>query len=163
MTTYNLCYDIQHIIVVWILLLYILFIYNLIYIIIYMKIDIYNYILNELNIIHPLKSHNIKYSHKTIFNSLIYILKSNISWNSKIIIDNNIVHTNSIYKHFIYLTKLHFFENIFNKIINTFFNNQLINSSIFMVDSTFMFNKYCTTKNIIAIFVKVKSNTFKNV
>ena len=74
-----------------------------------MKIDIYNFIINEMIKILPLKSPNNKYTHQIIFDSLIFILKSAISWNSKIIINNNIVYTNSIYKHFIILTKMNFF------------------------------------------------------
>ena len=59
-----------------------------------MKIDIYNYIIKELKNVLLLKSMNTKYYHNTIFDSLIFILKSNISWNEKIIVNNNIVKTN---------------------------------------------------------------------
>ena len=75
-----------------------------------MKIDIYNYIIKELKNVLLLKSMNTKYSRDTIFDSLIFILKSNISWNEKIIVNNNIVKTNSIHKHFSFLSKIDFFN-----------------------------------------------------
>ena len=113
-----------------------------------MKIDIYNYIIKELKNVLLLKSMNTKYYHNTIFDSLIFILKSNISWNEKIIVNNNIVKTNSIYKHFSFLSKIDFFNTLLTKIIDKFFKNDLMNSSTFLADTTFVFNKKCNVKNI---------------
>ena len=101
-----------------------------------MKIDIYNYIIEELKNTLLLKSMNCKYSHNTIFDALIFIFKSNISWNEKIIIDKNIIKTNSIYKHFSFLSKIDFFNTLLTKIINKFFKNELRDSSTFLADTT---------------------------
>ena len=120
-----------------------------------MKIDIYNFIINEMIKILPLKSPNNKYTHQIIFDSLIFILKSAISWNSKIIINNNIVYTNSIYKHFIILTKMNFFIKTLKKINNKFFSQTLNESTYYSVDSSFIANKNCSIKNI-------KRNPFKS-
>ena len=60
-----------------------------------------------------LKSKNIKYSYDIILDSLIYILKSGISWNAKIVLNEHVIYCNSIYKHFIRLTKLNFFSKIY--------------------------------------------------
>ena len=70
-----------------------------------MKLDIYNFILMHMQKILQFKSNNTKYNVQIVFNSLIYILKSGITWNSKILLDNRIIYCNSIYKHFLHLTK----------------------------------------------------------
>ena len=77
------------------------------------KNDIYFFILNKLNKVLKFNSNNSKYNPKLIFDSLIHILKSNFSWNSKIVINNQIILTNSIYKHFLFLTKINFFKPLF--------------------------------------------------
>lgn len=111
-----------------------------------MKIDIYNIIIKKLHKVLLLSSHNNKYSHKDIFDSLLYILNSGCSWNSNIVINNKIIKTNSIYKHFIFLTKIHFFKKTYKYIVNKFFNNH--KSNFFSVDTTFIQNKHSSIKNI---------------
>ena len=120
-----------------------------------MKIDIYNFILNNMQKILHLKSNNTKYNHKIIFDSLIYILKSGISWNSKIILNEHVIFCNSIYKHFIRLTKLNFFSKILNKIKRKFLHNNNAHDFV-SVDSTFIPNKYCYHNN------KIKRNPYKS-
>jgi len=92
-----------------------------IYIMKLVKIDIYNFIIMKLNKVLKFISNNSKYSPKIIFDSLIYILQSNVSWNSKIILDNKIIPTNSIYKHFIFLTKINFLKKFCVPLITHFF------------------------------------------
>ena len=102
------------------------------------------------------KSNNTKYNVQTVFDSLIYILKSGITWNSKILLNDNIVYCNSIYKHFVYLTKLNFFSKVLNKIRRHFFSDQINNSSFCSIDSTFICNKNCLLNN------KIKRNPYKS-
>ena len=97
---------------------------------------------------------NTKYSHNAIFDSLIFILKSNISWNKKIIVNNNIVKTNSIYKHFSFLSKIDFFNTLLTKIIDKFFKNDLMNSSTFLADSTLIIYLYFSTNSNL-LFIKL--------
>ena len=85
---------------------------------------------------------------------VIIILKSNISWNEKIIVNYNIVKTNSIHKHFSFLSKIDFFNTLLTKIINKFFKNDLLNSLTFLADTTFVFNKKCNIKNVINMDLK---------
>jgi hypothetical protein len=119
------------------------------------KIDIYNFILNKLNKILHFKSRNIKYNPKIVFDSVLYILNSNVSWNSKIIINDNFIHTNSIYKHLCFLTKINFFQKILCLINNKFFKSSIKDSLycsaknikfLIAVDSIFIANKNCSTK-----------------
>ena len=120
-----------------------------------MKIDIYNFILSHLQKFIPLKSYNIKYNHQLIFDSLIFILKSGISWNSKIILNDSVIFCNSIYKHFVRLTKLNFFSKIFNKIKRKFILHSSP-SDFFSIDSTFIPNKFSFHDN------KIKRNPYKS-
>lgn len=121
------------------------------------KIDIYNFILNKLNKILKFNSKNTKYNSKIVLDSILYILNSNISWNSKIILNNNIILTNSIYKHFIYLTRIKFFEKILYSINDKFFKTSINDSIYNSVDSTFIANKNCSTK-----YKNLKRNKFKS-
>ncbi|ATZ80530.1 DDE transposase domain containing protein [Bodo saltans virus] len=112
-----------------------------------MKIDIYNYILDNLKkhiIVNPT---NNKYSVKDIFDSIIFILKSNVSWNSVIFVNNSLIKTNAIYKHFRFLSKINFFHDILFQITNTFLKYD-DRSNIFLTDTTFIFNKKCKIHNI---------------
>ena len=121
------------------------------------KIDIYNFILTELNKVLKFTSKNVKYNPQIIFDSLLFILNSNISWNSKIIINNSVVFTNSVYKHFLFLTHINFFGQILSS-INALFFNQYITTSLYnTVDSTFIANKSCSTS-----YTNFKRNKFKS-
>jgi Transposase DDE domain len=122
------------------------------------KNDIYNFILKKLKKVLKFNSNNSKYTPKLIFDSLIYILKSNISWNSKIIIDNQIILTNSIYKHFLFLTKIDFFTQTLRSINKFFFKSHINNSSYCTIDSTFIANKNCNTK----CYPNLKRNKYKS-
>ncbi len=124
------------------------------------KIDIYNFILNKLNKILRFKSKNTKYNSKIVFDSILHILNSNISWNSMIILDNIIIRTNSIYKHFLLLTKINFFEKILHSINNKFFKTSIADSLYNSVDTTFFANKNCSTKYKYLKRNKFKSNKF---
>ena len=117
---------------------------------------IYNFILKHMQKILKFKSNNTKYNVKIVFDSLIYVLKSGTSWNSKILLNNNIVFCNSIYKHFLYLTKFNFFSKVLNKIKQKFFLDKINESNFCSVDTTFISNKYCKLNNTI------KRNPYKS-
>jgi len=121
------------------------------------KIDIYDFIIGKLNKVLKFNSNNSKYTPKIIFDSIIFLLKSNISWNSKIVINDTIILTNSIYKHFCFLTKINFFHKLLKSINNKFFKHSIDNSSYNSVDSTFISNKYCSTD-----YKNLKRNKFKS-
>jgi hypothetical protein len=121
------------------------------------KIDIYDFIIGKLNKVLKFNSNNSKYTPKIIFDSIIFLLKSNISWNSKIVINDTIILTNSIYKHFCFLTKINFFNKLLKSINNKFFKSYIDNSSYNSVDSTFISNKYCSTD-----YKNLKRNKFKS-
>ena len=91
-----------------------------------MKLDIYNFILAKMQEVLHFKSKHTKYSVQIVFDSLIYILKSGITWNSKILLNDNIVYCNSIYKHFVHLTKLNFFSKVLTKIKRPFYDTYII-------------------------------------
>ena len=112
------------------------------------NIDIYNYILKCLRKKLPLRSHNTKYNIKIIFDSLIYILKNNLNWNTLIVIDNITVKTNSIYKYFLYLSKTNFFQKIVRRLNKKFFVDKINDARYCSVDSTFIANKKCCKDNI---------------
>jgi hypothetical protein len=113
-----------------------------------MKIDIYNYILDNLSKYILKNFTNNKYFVKDIFDSIIYILKSNVSWNTTIYVNNTLIKTNSIYKHFRFLSNIHFFKNILSQIINTFYADSINKSNIFLIDSSYIFNKRGKISNI---------------
>jgi len=147
--------DLAYIYIFLLFLKFLFFIYC--YIMKFDKIDIYNFIINKLSKVLKFNSNNSKYTPKIIFDSIIFLLKSNISWNSKIIIDNNIILTNSIYKHFCFLTKINFFHKILKSINTKFFKSFISNSSYNSIDSTFIANKYCSTN-----YTNLKRNKFKS-
>ena len=108
-----------------------------------MRIDIYNYIIENLKLKLNFKSNNTKYSVKTIFDSIIFILKNGLSWNCSIVINNIIVKTNSIYKHFVFLTNIFFFQKLIAKLNRKFYKKEMKESKYSSVDSTFIANKKC--------------------
>ena len=124
------------------------------------KIDIYNFILDKLTTVLKFKSNNSKYNPKIVFDSILYLLKSNVSWNSKIILNNIIICTNAIYKHFSFLTSINFFEKILKSINTKFFKQDINNSYYNSIDSIFIANKCCSTKYKNLKRNKYKSNKF---
>ena len=121
-----------------------------------MRTDIYDFILTHIKQILCFNSTNVKYNPQIIFDSLIFILKNGISWNSKIFIDHNLIFCNSIYKHFLTLNKHNFFSKILHKIKRQFFSDKILNSSFCSIDSTFIPNKCCIHNN------KIKRNPYKS-
>jgi len=121
-----------------------------------MKIDIYNFILSHLQKYLKFESYNVKYDAQIVFDSLIFILKNSISWNSKIFLNNKLIYCNSIYKHFLFLNRINFFPKLFNKIKRHFYSQKINNSLFCSVDSTFIPNKYCFHN------YKIKRNPYKS-
>jgi hypothetical protein len=101
------------------------------------RIDIRNKIIEEISKVLKFKSYNTKLTPTIVFDSLCYILRNAVNWNTTIVINKGMINTNTIYKHFRYLTHINFFDTFLRNIVRDLYTNTNAN----IIDSTFFANK----------------------
>jgi len=84
------------------------------------------------------KHPNSKYNIDIIIKDIIYVLQNGISWRNI----RTTIHWNSLYQHFLKLSKHNIFKSLFNKLKNKYINSFIVNNNNnnFLLDSTVIYN-----------------------
>ena len=87
-----------------------------------------------------IKSPNQKYSIDLIIDEILYVLKTGLAWRNI----RSPVHWNTLYQHFKILVNFKIFDKLFNFFKKVYLKSH--KSNIFIIDSSFIFNKFGKNK-----------------